>query len=154
VVGLNVLYAWPLPHSVLRFTRKLDVLVILSGPVLFWFAMGLDNGRGVSWSSGGRGFLLTPYLVFCWLLGFFAFPSAMLLYWLRRQPSALMDTQVRMLDVAKELGYPPVGHSRQAFLSRLPGNQCFQVDFVQRTLQLAQLPPAWDGLTILHLSDL
>ena len=154
VTGLNILYAWPLPHTVLRFTRKLDVLVILASPVLFCYAMGLDNGQGVNWSSDGRGLLLTPYLVFCWILGFFAFPTAMVLYRLRRVPTALIDTQVRMVDVAKELGYPPAGHSRQAFLTHLPGNQCFQVDFVQRTLLLPQLPAAWDGLTILHLSDL
>src|SRR5947209_3407700 len=30
----------------------------------------------------------------------------------------------------------------------------FQVDFSERTLALADLPPAWDGLKILHLSDL
>src|SRR5579859_4887444 len=99
VTSLNVLYAWPLPHSVLRFTRKLDVLLILSGPVLFLFAMGLYDGRGVSWDANGRGFLFTPYLVFCWVLGFFAFPAAMVLYRLRRVPTALIDTQVRTVDV-------------------------------------------------------
>ena len=154
VTGLNVLYAWPLPHSILRFTRKLDVLIILMGPVLFWFAMGLHDGLGVSWDAAGRGFLLTPYLVFCWALGFFAFPIAMVLYRLRPVPKALTNTQVRMLDVARELGYPPAGHSKQTALTRIPGNQCFQVDFVERTLVLPQLPAAWDGLTILHLSDL
>ena len=39
--GLNVLYAWPLPHSVLRVTRKVDILVILSGPALFVYALDL-----------------------------------------------------------------------------------------------------------------
>ena len=154
VTGLNVLYAWPLPHSILRFTRKLDVLIILMGPVVFWFAMGLHDGLGVSWDAAGRGFLLTPYLVFCWALGFFAVPIAMVLYRLRPVPKALTNTQVRMLDVARELGYPPAGHSKQTALTRIPGNQCFQVDFVERTLVLPQLPAAWDGLTILHLSDL
>src|SRR5260370_27656734 len=154
VTSLNVLYAWPLPHSILRFSRKLDVLVILCGPILFWFAMGLDGSAGVSWDAGGRGFFLTPYLVFCWMLGFFAFPVAMVLYRLRPVPAALIDTQVRMIDVAKKLGSRPAGNSRQALLTRLPGNQAFQVHFVRRTLQLPQLPPAWDSLTILHLSDL
>ncbi len=39
-------------------------------------------------------------------------------------------------------------------LARLPGNQIFQVEFVERTLALPRLPIAWDGLTILHVSDL
>jgi hypothetical protein len=25
IVGLNVLYAWPLPHRVLKYTRKVDL---------------------------------------------------------------------------------------------------------------------------------
>src|SRR5207245_892535 len=29
----------------------------------------------------------------------------------------------------------------------------FDVDFSERTLALESLPPAWDGLTVLHLSD-
>src|SRR5262249_540531 len=36
----------------------------------------------------------------------------------------------------------------------LPGNQLFQVEFTDLTLRFADLPTAWDGLTILHLSDL
>ena len=36
----------------------------------------------------------------------------------------------------------------------LPGNQLSAVDFTTLTLRLRGLPAAWDGLTILHLSDL
>ena len=35
-----------------------------------------------------------------------------------------------------------------------PGTQCFQVEFRELTIRLPRLPPAWDGLTILHLTDL
>ena len=34
-IGLNVLYAWPLPHKLLRFTRKIDLILIGLGPLLF-----------------------------------------------------------------------------------------------------------------------
>jgi len=154
VVGLNVLYAWPLPHSVLRYTRKIDILVILAGPALFAYAMGLFDGQGVSWTAGQRGFLLTPYLVFCWILGIFFVPVALVLYHLRPSPAPLVGRSSEIVDVARELGYPPVGRGKQAPLTRLPYNQAFQVNFEQRTFRLPQLPPEWDGLTILHLSDL
>ena len=36
----------------------------------------------------------------------------------------------------------------------MPGNQLFEVEFIERTLKLSRLPAAWDGLTILHVSDL
>ena len=32
---LNVFYAWPLPHELLKYTRKIDLLIVLRGPVLF-----------------------------------------------------------------------------------------------------------------------
>jgi hypothetical protein len=52
------------------------------------------------------------------------------------------------------LGYVPAGDGKYRALTRLPGNQVFQVDFAERRLRLPRLPAAWQGLTILHLSDL
>src|SRR5207244_5471465 len=43
---------------------------------------------------------------------------------------------------------------KYTYLARLPANEIFRVDFAERTLRLPRLPAAWDGLTILHLSDL
>src|SRR4029453_10627168 len=54
----------------------------------------------------------------------------------------------------KELGYWPEGRGKHARLTRLPFNRCFQVEFRRLTLKLPQLPEAWEGLTILHLTDL
>jgi len=152
VVSLNVLYGWPLPHKVLKLTRKIDVLLVLAGPVFFWFAMGF-SGPGLSWELG-QGYLLIPYVVFCWVLGFGVAPAAMILYHLRRPPAELLSNDTDTLDVAKELGYKPVGKGNYRKLATLPFNQCFQVDFVERALRLPRLPLALDGLTILHVSDL
>lgn len=146
ITALNVLYAWPLPHRILKYTRKLDLLVIVLGPLLFAYAAGLLDGRP-------RGFLL-PYMVFCALLGLIVFPVCMLRYWLRRKPGSLLANHATRVDVAKELGYAPAGDGKLHRLTRIPFNQCFQVDFCERTFALPQLPRAWDGLRILHLSDL
>jgi predicted MPP superfamily phosphohydrolase len=59
-----------------------------------------------------------------------------------------------VLDVAKHLGRRPAGEGRERLLTYLPGNEVFQVELVERTLCLPRLPAAWDGLTLLHLSDL
>ena len=58
------------------------------------------------------------------------------------------------MDVATRLGYKPVGRATRRFLAYLPGNEVFQVDLSERHLSLPRLPAAWEGLTILHLSDL
>ncbi len=41
--GLNVLYAWALPHGLLKITRKIDLLTILLGRVLFFLAMDMTG---------------------------------------------------------------------------------------------------------------
>jgi predicted MPP superfamily phosphohydrolase len=81
-------------------------------------------------------------------------PAAIILYWLRRTPPHLIANHNETIDVAKELGYPPYGHGRKVFQARLPFNQVFQVEFAERVFKLPRLPKAWDGLTILHLTDL
>src|SRR5437764_508652 len=73
---------------------------------------------------------------------------------LRPRPPALVSNHTETVDVARELGFKPVGQGKHRRLAALPFNQVFQVDFVERTLCLPRLPEAWDGLTILHLTDL
>src|SRR5947209_6123070 len=74
--GLNVLYAWPLPHSVLKCTRKLDILLIGSGPLLFWYTMDLSGSRVLNGEAGSLRTILAPYLVMCWGAGFLLAPVA------------------------------------------------------------------------------
>ncbi len=152
--GLNVLYAWPLPHGVLKVTRKIDLLVILLGPVLFFFALDLLHGRQLLGQGGNWRIYIAPYMAMCWIAGFFLAPIAQILYWLRRQAPQIARHHVRTVDIAQELGYKPVGRGKLRKLALLPGNQVFQVDFVEKTLALPHLPAAWDGFTILHLTDL
>jgi predicted MPP superfamily phosphohydrolase len=152
--GLNILYAWPLPHSLLRVTRKLDILLVFLGPVLFFYAVDLLGSGQLSWEGETLRFWFAPYVMVCWVAGLFLAPAAQVLYWLRRQAPQVAAETVQTLDVAKELGYQPIGRSKQRRLATLPGNQVFEVDFVDKVLALPQLPAAWEGLTILHLTDL
>jgi predicted MPP superfamily phosphohydrolase len=154
IVGLNVLYAWPLPHGVLKYTRKIDLLIIAAGPALFLYALDLLGTQRLSWDPGTLRFYLSPYVVCCWALGFFVAPVAELFYLLRRTAPQLVAQHSEIIDVAQKLGYAPAGNTKHSRLCRLPGNRVFRVEFVDKTLALAQLPEAWNGLTILHLSDL
>lgn len=153
-VGLNVLYAWPLPHGLLRITRKLDVVVILLGPLLFSYALDMTGSQQLLWSAGSPRFYLAPYTVLCVLAGFVLAPFFQLFYWARRQAPQVVQTRSQVVDVAQELGYMPAGRGKKRSLAFFPGNQLFQVEFVEKTLALPRLPAAWDGLTILHLTDL
>jgi predicted MPP superfamily phosphohydrolase len=154
IIGLNVLYAWPLPHIVLKYTRKIDLMIILAGPIVFAYALDLTGTQRLSWEPGEWRFYLSPYVVCCWAIGFFVAPIAEVFYLARRTAPQVMAERSEVVDVAKELGFAPSGHGKHRALCRLPTNRVFQVEFVEKTLALPQLPAAWDGLTILHLSDL
>ncbi|MFO0969422.1 MAG: metallophosphoesterase [Gemmataceae bacterium] len=152
--ALNVLYAWPLPHRLLRFTRKIDILIVLAGPVLFLIAVAPWGQAGLDWYGSGVRFYLAPYTVFCCVFGLIVAPLAQIGYWLRRTAPQLIAEQAEVVDVARVLGTPPAGRGKHFKLTTLPGNQVFQVEFRNLTLQMPQLPAAWEGLSILHLTDL
>src|SRR5262245_16427987 len=67
--GLNVLYAWPLPHSLLKVTRKIDILAIFFGPALFFYALDVFGSQQLRWEAGTLRSLLAPYVVICWIAG-------------------------------------------------------------------------------------
>jgi predicted MPP superfamily phosphohydrolase len=154
IVGLNLLYAWPLPHRLLKYTRKTDLLIIFAGPLVFSYALDITGSQRLSWEPGELRFFLSPYVVCCWLVGFIVAPIAEIFYLSRRQARQVVEQRSTVVDVAKELGFAPSGGGKHAQLCRLPGNRVFQVELVEKTLMLPQVPAAWDGLTILHLTDL
>jgi len=154
VTALNVMYAWPLPHGLLKYTRKLDMLVILAGPVLFWYVLDLSGSQRLDWTSGTWRSFLAPYTVLCAFLGWIVYPICTFAYWFLRAKARVVSETSLIVDVARELGYRPEGSNKRRRLSRIPGNQCFQVEFAERVFELPQLPLEWDGLRILHLSDL
>lgn len=151
VEALNWFLGWPSPRRLSRLVRKLNTAALIAGPVVFWwaFAVGLDNLWGSGWPA-----VLLAYIYFCWIFITLFTPVALVRYWLRPRARALFHSAGEVFDVAAHLGCKPVGRGKHHRLAHLPGNQIFQVEFNEKHLHLPQLPPRWDGLTILHLSDL
>ncbi len=154
-VGLNALYAWPLPRQLLRITRKVDILLILSAPLIFFLALDVLDERRLAWDEGtGPRRLLSVYTLACFVLGFGVAPISQLRYWLRKTAPQQSQVKTVVVDVADSLGFAPKGSGKDSRLCGLPFNQCFQVEFNEKTIVLPRLPAAWDGLSILHLTDL
>lgn len=139
-VLLNVVYAQPLPRRMLRGGRLLVAVGVFAFP--FVVAGWHDN-------PGVRG-----YVVLSAVIGGGVLPCLTAYRALRRPPAALVAGGGRVVDIAKSLGRRPSGFGEHWRLARLPGNQLFEVEFTERTLCLPQIPPAWEGLTILHVTDL
>ncbi len=145
LVLLNLLYSQPIHKRWLRTLRLIDAVIVFSFPGV-WL--------GGVWSDGLNLPIIRAYLWVCWGVACLAIPTATLLRLTRRTPREQIRRTSQIVDYAKELGYRPVGSWKNAYLARLPGNEVFEVEFVRIDLALAGLPEAWDGLTILHLTDL
>jgi predicted MPP superfamily phosphohydrolase len=139
-----------LMHGVLVGIFPVLYWLACEGKVLSLYQLGdTESSLSVVWHG-----VLILYTSVCLANGFLIMPLITLKRLLARPPAALVESNSKVIDVAKELGHRPVGHGKQRGLARLPGNEVFQLELVERTLCLARLPAAWDGLTILHLSDI
>lgn len=153
VGSLNWWYGNPIPHKILTWVRHVHALLVVSFPVIVWGVFGLDLTR--LWAPGTGSIvqqILAAYIAVCWVFCFGVLPAVTVVYQLRR-PGALLHNHTHTLDVAAALGYKPAGRGKHARLARLPGNNVFKVDFAERALALPRLPATWEGLTILHVSD-
>jgi hypothetical protein len=165
-VSLNLWYGHALPRWSLSLLRKVHTLLVPAGPAAFVLLYGFDLtpvAQGFfaglveadkTISSSVLQVLPGVYLWACWAVGLGVLPAVTVRRLLRRGPEALQSNHTQTVDVVGQLGYRPVGNGKYRHLARLPGNQVFQVDFTEKTLCWPGLPPAWDGLSLLHLSDL
>ena len=155
VASHNFWYGLKLPRAAVEAMHVLHGLAALAGLFGLWLLTGGDvlnvfqSPEHDLWRIA-----LGTYIVLCWLAAFVAFPALTIRRRLRGQPAVLVSNHTHTVDVAKRLGFKPIGLGMFRHLARLPGNEVFRVDFAERLLRLPRLPLAWDGLTILHLTDL
>lgn len=152
---LNFVYARPYPKALLKPWRLVTGLIVLGFPVLIGSAFD-THVYHPDWEPfpGRWGRIVFGYLVACFGLGAVVYPAVNLYRLLRRPPAVLLAATTRTLDVWRELGRQVVGDGKGQRAVRLPGNCVFKVDFTDLTLAIPTLPAAWDGLTILLLSDI
>lgn len=140
---LNFLYGCPLPKPLLKVYRLACGVVIGGFPLLIWggLAAGLDTPV--------KGYVL-GFAAF----GLFVFPVITVGRLIRPKPSAVLAERTETVDYWEQLGSAAIGDGKYRHIARLPLNDVFQVDFTDLTLAVPGLPPAWDGLRILLVSDL
>jgi predicted MPP superfamily phosphohydrolase len=93
------------------------------------------------------------YVVLCVLA--LAIGAVILVLRTRATVPGQLAMRADVADSCAALQHVPSGEGRIARVARrLPGNQIFTAEFVQREIRLARLPAALDGLSILHLTDL
>lgn len=149
----NYFYGSGLGRKTIDVLQLLHGLVLLAGPLLFWFLAGLDlhNIFTRRYDRPVHQFL-AAYLVLCWFTSLIVVPLVIIGRLVRPCPT-LLHQESTTIDVEQLAGRSLHGNGKHSHLARLPGNQVCQLDLTVKTLQLA-IPPEWDGLTILHLGDL
>jgi predicted MPP superfamily phosphohydrolase len=151
----NYVYGLVVPRWVTKFLRSATGLLVLTVPFGLWYVYGwtLPESWNLRDSDPGRA-VLAAYVAFCWFLGLAVFPIVSARRLLRRRPQPFLSNHTQTHNIAERLGYKPFGRSKHAWMAYLPFNEVFQVDLNEKTFCLPRVPLAWDGLTILHLSDL
>jgi uncharacterized protein len=149
----NWFYGLALPHGTGKIIHLVFGLATLAGPVALFLYTGWDLGALPLSSSPGT-LLLTAYLALCGFAGLVVLPWVTAQRLRRPRPVAEVAVRSTVLNVEQKLGYRPVGRGKARLVANLPGNEIFTVEMVERTLALPGLPRAWDGLSILHISDL
>jgi uncharacterized protein len=154
MLTLNVAYSQPYQRKLLKAMRQVWGLLLVAGPPVFALVVGVDLltlGRA---ALDQHAFLVPVAYAWLGVLAGAAFLIVTVVRCLRRRPDVVIDERSELIDVAKELGHRPVGDGRYKRVAGFGFNDLFRVEFTTLTLRVPGLPTAWDGLTILHLSDL
>lgn len=130
----------------------LHALAVLLFPPLLVAAFGWELTGLLAAATTPLQLAVQAYGVVCLLVAVLWLPYVTVRRARRRD--AATEQRSETVDVARQLGRRPVGTGHHAALAALPGNEIFRIEYVEKTLHLPQLPAAWDGLTVLHLSDL
>src|SRR5262245_6831090 len=146
---LNNLYGRPVPKAVLKPLRLATGAVILVFPLLILSAFSTATLPDSPWA-----WFVAGYAAVCLVIGGVVFPAITVRRLLRKSPAAVVSERTDTLDLWPEYGAKLHGDGKWAWVPRLPFNCVYRVDFTDLTLALPNLPPEWDGLTVLLISDL
>ena len=158
-VGLvNRLHARSLPRWFIRLGTVACFLALPLVPAaLGWWCLRADPAvldrlrAGEFLRSAPVGVL--AYLVLCCAAARSSWSRWLLASRLHRPPAVLRSHGIRSL-LHRDAPPPETAEHPHHFLVRLPGNQSLHLDLTERAIEVPRLPPAWDGLSLVHLSDL
>jgi predicted MPP superfamily phosphohydrolase len=155
-IGLNNrLHAAPLKRSHVKAISALSHFGLAATPIAFGWWLFREGSPIGDWNSAlaQRPGLLF-YVLLCVGIALVHIPRWLYVRWTVLRQAMPYGRRLKECDIAERLGYTPV-KGVQFTLGRLfPWNESMRVAFTEKETPLNRLPPALDGLRILHLSDL
>lgn len=155
VWALNWSFGTACPRWLLDLQDRATRVLIVALPAAFVWFFGIHGPHVLS--TGQWTALPSPlvgYLGVCWVLGGIVVPLVTVARLARRPITQQLSNHSRVVDMAEHLGSRPVGRGKHRYLTRLPGNELFQLELAEKQYHLRRLPREWDGLSILHVTDL
>lgn len=153
VAAINLLHALRVRVAVLKQARRIHDVVIPLFPILLVWRLGIAGPqllRGGLWSDVPPAW--GAYLALC-AVGSVALTIGAV-RWLLWKPTPIQESNhSEVIDVPGVLGHRPLGGGRYRLMTSMPGNQAFQLELTEKTFRHPALRAEWDGLSILHLSD-
>jgi len=158
VTVINRTHASGWPHAIVSKLDKLFFLFLLVPPPLaaYWLVR-TDVQSLMPWRAFSSTAATTPgvlawdgYLGLCWLSAAATLLTRM--RWRdRHDVSSILRFHRSRALATSDLPHAP--NHRHHLLARLPGNESLQLDLTERGLDVPRLPPALEGLSLVHLSD-
>jgi predicted MPP superfamily phosphohydrolase len=136
----NRLHAMGWPRRAVKTLEK--VLLLTAALAVVWLSLGPLNATAIA------------YVVLCCLSLMTSIPCWLVPKLTERPPAALLCNVISTIDIEQQIGFRPVHGGEASFLAAIPGNELLKLAVQRKTIAIANLPLALDGLTIAHLSDL
>lgn len=159
-VVVNRLLAIPQQKPLIAVTESLQFLVMASYAIVvvrILFRSGLSSLADFFYrdSSG----ILLIAVILPGAVGFLLLVRSAIAYQRYRPPDCLIAVDSEVVDVRQNAGHGAwtetfVGRRPMRRLALLPGNEQFTVEVATKTFTLPRLPTQWDGVSIVHLSDM
>lgn len=144
---INVLHAQGLTPRLLSWTNRGAALAALLGAAALAWELALGSSNPWWWPVRG-------YAWVCLAVGLVAIPGSSLLLRLRRLPAGIQE-RGEEIDLAERYGREAlIGDGRYRALLKVRRNEAFRLRKRDWTIEIPSLPPEWDGLNIVQVSDL
>ena len=157
-MSVNWLCAQRLAKRIVFADKTLNLAMIAAYPVMLVVGLGWNGPR---WLIDGRSFDVALgwwLLIAAGAIGFAFLVRSTIGYWLYRPPACEISAEshlvdLRQLDDGRLWKETFVGRGPMRRVALLPGNEQFTIEVSTKTYALPRLPAAWDGLSLVHLSD-
>ena len=158
VSALNWWFARRMTKQIVVAAHAANIGLILGYPLFLTLGPGSSHCR--QWIEGHTGSIPFP----CWLLlaagavGCCLLIAATFEFQLYAPPACQVGCETTRVDLRQRCGASwrdmLVGPGPMRRIALLPGNEQFTIEVSTKTYSLPRLPAAWDGLSVVQLSDL